>query len=116
MYIEGTIVEKVLKKILQQNISITLNNKTLKKGKLILFKQIHYCIELTLKIKDDCIKKIELPIPFSVEEWSSDNLIYFDYRILTLAKNKPALQNLINDLVIEKTNKFYNQILEIEVF
>ncbi len=115
MYIDNTPIESILKKLLQQNIVITLNNKTLKKGKFILFKQVHYCIELSLKNQEDVIKKIELPIPFNVEEWSDDNLIYFDYRISTLTKNNPDTLNLIKKLVLDKTSKFYNQILEIEI-
>jgi len=115
MYIENSIIEDVLKKILQQNISIILGDKVLKKGKLVLFKQVHYCLELSLKNKDNNIKKIELPIPFNVENWEDDNLIYFDYRLSTLAKTKPQLQQLIQKLAVNKPHKFYNQILEIEI-
>jgi hypothetical protein len=59
-------------------------------------------------------EKIEIPIPFDVEIHPEDNLVYFDYRIKTLSKHAPEIEN---NLMIYPTkvagNKFWDIILTI---
>ena len=115
MTIDGTYVEEVLKDLLQKELHFNVKNKTFKKGKLILFKQNNYHLELTIRNNKDELKKFEIPIPFDVEVWEEDNLVYFDYRLSTLTKNNKVLQKTIDNLPKEGNNKFYDTICEIEI-
>ena len=56
MTIDGTDTERVLKELLQKNIKFNIKNKTFKKGRLILFKQNNYHLELTIKNNNDELK------------------------------------------------------------
>ena len=114
MYIDGTELEEVLKRLLQKNLRFLIGGKVFKKGKLILFKQNNYHLELTVQ-KEDETKRFEIPVPFDVEEWEEDGLVYFDYRFSTLSKGNAGLQNLIKKLPKQGKSKFYDTILEIEV-
>lgn len=115
MTISDTHLEEVLKTLLQKNLKFNLNNKKYKIGKLILFKQNNYHIEFTINKGDDDLRRFEVPIPFNVENWEEDGLVYFDYRFATLAKNDKDLHRLLLSLPKEGNNKFYDKILEIEV-
>jgi hypothetical protein len=59
-------------------------------------------------------EKIEIPIPFEIETYEDEDLVYFDYRIKTLAKHAPEI---INHLVVYPLkvagNKFWDTILTI---
>jgi hypothetical protein len=115
MSISGTALENACKFLLQKNLRLEVKNKLFKQGKLILFYQKNFYITFvmnTLKKKDE---KVELPIPFGFELHQKDNLIYFDYRIQTLAKYAPDIEtNLIIYPKKSSTNKFWNSILLID--
>ena len=113
MTINGTIIESVLKENLQNNLEFRLKNKIYKKGRLILFKQVNFYIEILLDGKNK-YDKFEIPIPFFVESWK-DNLIYFDYRLNALAGNDKELLNILQNIAPTKKCKFYDTILEIQV-
>ena len=115
MIIENTDIERVLKNLLQKNIIIYNKNKVYKKGRLLLFKQNNYHLELTIEKDNNDVKHFEIPIPFSVEEWDEDNLVYFDYRLLTLAKTNKKLYNTLKNITTNGNSKFYDTILEIEI-
>ena len=114
MTITDTEIEETLKGLLQKDLKLSINNKQYRKGKLLLFKQNNYHIELTVRKNDVDIKRFEIPIPFGIEKWEEDGLVYFDYRLSTLAHN-PKLTKLLESLPTEGNNKFYNKILEIEI-
>jgi hypothetical protein len=115
MTINDTYIEKTLKSLLLKNLKFNINNKTIRHGKFILFKQNHFFIELMLETKQNKIKKFEIPIPFKIESYKNDNLLYCDYRLTTLADNNKDLKNMLYSLPYVKKNKFYDKILEIEI-
>jgi len=115
MTIDDTEIEDVLKGLLQKTLKLSINNKQYRKGKLLLFKQNNYHIEFTVRKNDVDIKRFEIPIPFSIEKWEDDGLIYFDYRLLTLSNKDEALLKMLKTLPVEGNNKFYDQILEIQI-
>ena len=115
MIIEGTIIEDTLKGLLQKDLKMYIKNKCVKSGKLLLFKQNNYHLELTIQRKDNEIKRFEIPIPYNIEEWQEDNLIYFDYRLHTLSRNNAELYTLLKTIRKTGNNKYYDNILEIEV-
>jgi hypothetical protein len=97
-------IDTTLKNHLQKEVSLFLNDKVYKTGKFILYSFQDYHIEFDV-IFNNKIKKILLPVPFNIEHYIEDNLIYFDYRI----------KSLYTELAFnEKQNRFYNKILEIQ--
>ncbi len=57
--------------------------------------------------------KFEIPLPYEVEHWPDDNQIFFDYRLIALAKKKNELLDKLKNVQGSKESKFYNSILEI---
>lgn len=105
-------IENSLKDKLQRNIKLYLKNKLYKEGKFILYKYNNFKIELIIKQKNE-IKKIEIPIPFKIEDWKEDSIIYFDYRICSLSNNNSKLNELLKIMSKDCSNKFFDTILEI---
>jgi len=108
-------LEKIFKSILQKEIKINLNNKQFKKGRFILYNTNNYYLDLTIKKSDGVMKKMEIPIPFGVECWEEDKLIYLDYRLKTLASMNEELYTILKKMKRDGNNKFYDKILEIEI-
>jgi len=108
-------IESYFLPYLQQSINITINDKPLKSGKLLLFKHDEYHIHLSLQdIKTEKIRNFEMPFPFKVEYWKNENILFLDYRNQSLTKNKQicdAIDNEFNKLNMK--NRFYNKILVI---
>jgi hypothetical protein len=112
MTIQGTDIEKACKFLLQKEIVIELKNKTHKQGKVVLFYQKNFYITLVMNTPKKDKEKVELPIPYGVEFYEDEDLIYFDYRIKTLSKHAPEIET--NLLVYPKKisgNKFWDSIL-----
>jgi hypothetical protein len=115
MTIENTYIEKVLKSLLQKNIRLQFKNKVFKSGKLILFKQSNYHLAFILHSHKKGNVKFEIPIPFAVEYWPEDHLVYLDYRLGTLAKRKEELLQQLKSVSPVKNSKYYDSILEIDI-
>ena len=109
--------EDFFTKNLQSSISFTLGPKTVRKGRLIIFKRSHYYIQISLMSLKKSHETFEIPIPFKTEYYPEENLIYFDYRPDCLIEN-----NIDDDIVpifkrqIAKNSpsQYYNKILEIQ--
>ena len=114
MIIDNTKLEEVLKNILQKKVTFEIEGKCFKTGKILLFSQKYFYISFILSTSKKKQEKLEIPIPFNVEVHKDDNLIYFDYRLSTLAfNNKEALEALYK--IPAQKNKFYNKILTINI-
>lgn len=115
MNICKTKIEDACKFLLQKEVSFEINNKTIKQGKIILFQQKNFYILFNLKTKKKNNDKIEIPIPYDVEIHEDDDLIYFDYRIKTLIKNCPEVEDMIKKQFNKgNSNKFWNIILTLD--
>lgn len=99
--------EEFLLKLLQVPLTFSINGKIIKKGKLLLFRRYHYCLQLTIATAKKANEHFDIPIPFRVENHLEDGLLYFDYRDCNITKLKPE----------PKTTKsqFFNNILEISL-
>lgn len=112
MTIYGTDIEKACKFLLQKEIKIDIKNKTYKQGKLLLFYQKNFYLTFVMDTIKKTKEKVEFPIPYGIEIHEDENLIYFDYRIKTLAKYAPDIET--NLIVYPKKitgNKFWDSIL-----
>jgi hypothetical protein len=114
MTIHGTHLEEACKFLLQKTLSLELKNKILKEGKLLLFHQKNFYLSFIMDTEKKKKEKVEIPIPFAVEIHKEDNLVYFDYRIKTLAKLAPEIEtNLILYPSKVAGNKFWDTIITI---
>ena len=114
MLINGTYIENNCKKLLQKNISFEIKNKIIKKGKLILFYQRNFYLVFILENDKKKKDKLEIPIPFGMEYHEDDELMYFDYRIVTLKKHLFDIEpyfTLFNPKVAK--SKLFNIILTV---
>lgn len=94
---------------LQKPIELGIKNKTIKRGRLILFRRSHYFIQLSLETNRNNRENIDIPIPFAVEHYNEEGLMYFDYRIKALnVEQLPKLPEKIS-------SAYLNNILEIQV-
>jgi hypothetical protein len=102
-------IEPILISCLQKRLSIHLNNKVIKKGKLILYKKIHYFIQFSLMSDKNIKENFDIPIPFNVENYSEEGILYFDYRLGSLpTRFLPKIPEKI-------TSVFFDKIIEIKV-
>ena len=100
--------EPFLVSCLQKNINFSINNKIIKTGKLILFRRVHYYIQIALQTDRNIRENFEIPIPFKVENYEEDGLLYFDYRIRSLqVENLPRIPEKVPSI-------YFNKILEIQ--
>ena len=115
-YLETIPGESYFRKALQYPVLFTLGTKIVKQGRLLIFKQTHYYIQITISNNKNQKETFEVPIPFKTEEYMHEGLIYFDYRIKTLAvKNEDLKEKLFKaKLKNETPSQYYNKILEIK--
>jgi len=100
--------EPFLVSCLQKNLTFSINNKTIKQGKLILFRRVHYFIQIALMSDKNQRENFEIPIPFKVENYFDDGLLYFDYRLKSLqVEELPKIPAKVSSI-------YFNKILEIQ--
>lgn len=110
MLLEHIPGEEFLVKCLQKPISFSINNKVIKRGRLLLYRRFHYFIQITLLSDRGLQENIDIPIPFKVEFYEEDGLMYFDYRMKSLEVD-------CLPLITEKVSSIYfDKILEIQIF
>lgn len=115
MNITKTPLEEACKFLLQRNLSMEVSNKVFKEGKLILFYQKNFYLTFIMDTDKKKKEKVEIPIPYEIEIHEEDSLIYFDYRLKTLAKHAPEVENYLKVYSSKKnSNKFWNTILTID--
>jgi hypothetical protein len=107
--------ESFFTKNLQNNITFNLGSKTIRKGRLIIFKRSHFFIQICLLSARGGQETFEIPIPFKTEHHKEENLMYFDYRIKSLVGNDEEVKDLIFQQTIKNSpSQYYNKILEIQ--
>lgn len=100
--------ESFLLSSLQNILSFSINNRVIKKGRLLLYRRFHYFIQISILSEKGNRENFDLPIPFKIENYSSEGLLYFDYRLKSL--EVPSLPRLP-----EKVHSIYfDKILEIQ--
>jgi len=115
-YIDSFPGEDFFTSSLQSQLVFTLGKKVLKQGKLIIFKQAHFYIQLTMLSNKNVRETFEIPIPFFTERYPNERLVFFDYRIRALAGNNNEISERLKKVFIKNTTpaQYYNKILEIK--
>ena len=100
--------EPFLISCLQKNMNFSINNKLIKKGRLLLFRRVHYYIQIALLTEKNLRENFEIPIPFKVENYSDEGLLYFDYRLDSLQVDVlPRIPDKVPSI-------YFDKILEIQ--
>ena len=113
--LEERLEENYFSRNLQTPLTFVLGKRVLRQGRLIIFKRSHYFFQLTIsnsKCQPECF---DIPLPFKVEHHPEENLLYFDYRIKSLAGSDEILEkNLLKQTGKTNPSQFFNKILEIQ--
>ena len=100
--------EQFLLASLQKQVNFLINGKAIKKGRLLLFRRIHYYVQIALMTDKSQRENFEIPIPFKVENYQEEGLIYFDYRLDSLETDElPIIPDKVPSV-------YFNKILEIQ--
>lgn len=116
MDIVNTPIEETLKYLLQRQITFTINDRVIKKGKLVIFKQNNYCVDLHLnqsQTKKEGLLIYTIPIPFTIIKTSQN--ILFDYRLVSLVRSNERLLQMVKNIAPARKTKFYDTILNIRM-
>jgi hypothetical protein len=101
--------EAFLIKCLQQTIRFTVNNRTIKQGKLLLFCKAHYYIQISLATDKNPRENFEIPFPFQTEIYENEGLMYFDYRLSSLGTS------VVPKPVKKISSTYFDKILEMQL-
>lgn len=105
-------LEKTINSFLQQKISFSVNGKTIKSGKLILFCIKDFYLVFTLTVNQS--KKIfEIPYPYSFA--SETKKITLNYSTKTLCHDVEEIKYHAKLLAPRKPNKFFNTYAELAI-
>lgn len=103
-------IEDNLKGYLQRNIQVTVKDRKLHTGKLILYKIDGFYIQFTFQGTTG-IEQVEIPYPFNTIKEKTK--VVFDYRLDTLAEKDFNLLFILQSISKKRESKFYNSTLEI---
>lgn len=111
--ITDTDLEDVLKNLLQRQLTLSLNNKTWREGKLLLFKQSGFYLEFIINSKKKSRERFEIPIPFCINTLSKNHL-QFNYKLTSLSGKNDKLLRMLKEIKPLGKSKFYDNVLEVK--
>jgi len=102
-------IETHINKFLQSSLIFSLENKILKRGKLILFSiKDFYCI-FTIICQEKNNKKIIFEIPYPFHFTNLQDKVIFDYTLKTFINENSQIDNILKKLITKKPSKFLNK-------
>jgi hypothetical protein len=102
-----------IKNYLQKQVTFCVGQKTVRRGKLLLYNVSDYYIKFTIKTNKDIQKTYEVPFPFQV--YDNINYLILSYKIDDLCAGNSNRVNFINDHFTDITNKLYDKRLIISI-
>jgi hypothetical protein len=102
-------IEQIIKPILLTGITFTVDNKVLKRGKLVLFSVKDFFCTFTLTSLDDNNKKVIYEIPYPFSTCTTMSSVEFDYTVDSFCLGNDSIRNAVNNLDIPRLSKFYNK-------
>lgn len=93
-------IEQTFLGLLQHNINVIFNNKSIKTGKLLLVSHKCTTICLTLQLNDNQIKTYELPYPYDFYNCNQNETnVIFDYCTKKLAPDRANIHDILSNYV-----------------
>lgn len=109
MYLQQIPGEDFLTNCLQKNVSFSVNSKALKRGRLLLYKRLHYFLQISILSEKGARENFDIPIPFKIESYKDEGLCYFDYRLKSLeVESIPLIKEKVSSI-------YFDKILEIQI-
>ncbi len=99
-------LEEYFKYFLQRNVILSLDNKILKEGKMVLFSQKDYYLIFYLKNSNQEQKKFEIPYPFDIR--FEKNYLVLDYDLEALTKQDAELFYKLKAITQKCKSKYLN--------
>lgn len=108
------ITEEIFLPFFQKNISIIIDSKILRQGRLLLFSIKDFYLHFTI-LNDKATKTFELPYPFETYmENLTSKILILDYKIKTFTKNLPKIDEKTKTLFgKEKYMKYFDNYVKI---
>jgi len=103
------IIEKNLESYLQKRVVFALENKILKKGRLILFCIKDFFCIFTLICEEKNNKKIVYEIPYPFEFTQTPTRLIFDYTVTSFIQGKQDVLSAFKKINIGKPSKLLNK-------
>jgi len=102
-------IEQLIKPFLLRDISITVDNKPLKSGKLILFSVKDFFCVFTLTTTDRGSKRFiyEIPYPYTTNITLSS--LEFDYTLKEFCLNNENITAAVNKVQLNRPSKIFNK-------
>ena len=100
-------VEKQLECLLQRNIKFVVNEKVLKRGKLLMYRVKDFYIKFVIINNKNEQKYYEIPYPFAIHNVENNDVV-FDYTFDTLADTNKMLGYRLRVISRKKKNKLYD--------
>lgn len=101
--------EEFLTNCLQKHVTFSLSNRLLKRGRFLLYKRLHYFIQISMLSERGLRENFDIPIPFKIETYQDEGLAYFDYRVKSLdVENLPLIKEKVSSI-------YFDKILEIQI-
>lgn len=103
-----------IKDILLKQVVFTIDEKTVRRGKIMLFSSNDYYVKFVLQTNKNIIKNYEIPYPYRV--LTGNNFVRFSYQLSDLCKdNLDKVQFVTIHTPVENNNKLHDKRLTITV-
>lgn len=107
-------IDQTLSTLLQHNIKLNVNDKTIRQGRLILYTIKDYVITITLRNHKKQLKTYDIYYPYRIKH--SDGDILFDYKLSTLFNDHdPLVSSIITFAKEIKNHKLFDQVLRFSI-
>ena len=102
------LIQQQLNDMLQHDMQLNCNNKTVKQGRLINYTCDDYVVTLIIRNHRDQLKNYDMYYPYDVQPRKDG--VTFDYRVSTLVAERDDMARCISQYSQDnKTHKMYDQ-------
>jgi len=102
-------IEQLIKPFLLRDISFTVDNKTLKSGKLILFTVKDFFCVFTLTTSDRGNKRFIYEVPYPFTTYNTISSLEFDYTLDSFCLNNTIIANAVKKITFNRVSKLFNK-------
>ena len=106
-------IEAIFIPLLQHEVKFMHQNKTLKRGRILLVSKKGSYISFILSINNNEPKVYDLPYPFAYEYVEESNQVRLSYKIKDLCNDKQAAIDMVKELIPEKPGRFFEKNINI---
>ena len=103
-----------MKNLLLKQVVFTIGEKSVRKGKLLLFTSDNYYVKFVLQTNKNINKNYEIPYPYKVTH--TDMFVRFSYKLLDLCRDNTKKLQMIEEYIDPAgANKLHDKRLTISI-